>query len=60
MALYLIGYNNDSCFCTPEPLGPGGAPYPAQNNIPDPEKLDLLVKKTAETFYAREKELLSL
>lgn len=29
MSLYLIGYNNDNCFVTPEPLGPGGDPYPA-------------------------------
>jgi len=30
MALYIIGYNNDDCcFLTPEPLGPGGDPYPA-------------------------------
>ena len=32
-ALYLIGYNNDRCFVTPEPLGPGGDPYPAQNRL---------------------------
>ncbi|MFR7474293.1 MAG: sugar phosphate isomerase/epimerase family protein [Christensenellales bacterium] len=37
-ALYLIGYNNDRCFVTPEPLGPGGDPYPAEQH-PDPAKL---------------------
>lgn len=59
MALYLIGFNNDSCFFTPEPLGPGGDPYPAMNSKPDRKTLDLLVKKTAEYFRSRESELLA-
>jgi sugar phosphate isomerase/epimerase len=54
MALYLIGYNHDSCFCTPEPLGPGGAPYPAMYGRPDPKALDELVRQTAD--YWRERE----
>ena len=29
MALYLTGFNADDKFATPEPLGPGGNPYPA-------------------------------
>jgi len=61
MALYLIGYNNDdSAFVTPEPLGPGGDPYRAMYGDPDPERLDSLVKRTAEYFRAREEEVLGL
>ena len=59
MALYLIGFNNDSCFFTPEPLGPGGDPYPAMNGKPDQKVLDALVKKTAEYFREREEAILS-
>ena len=36
-ALYLIGYNTEGRYVTPEPLGPGGDPYPAMNGKPDPE-----------------------
>jgi len=61
MALYIIGYNNDeSAFVTPEPLGPGGDPYPAMYGSPDQKRLDKLVKKTAEYFREREEEVLSL
>ena len=61
MALYVIGYNNDdSCFLSPEPLGPGGDPYPAMCGNPDPLKLDSLVKNSAEYFREREEEVLSL
>lgn len=59
MALYLIGYNNDRCFVTPEPLGPGGDPYPAMNGKPDPAALDRLVLRTASYFREREEELLA-
>ena len=59
MALYLIGYNNDNCFVTPEPLGPGADPYPAMNGIPEPKKLDRLVLDTAKYFREREEEVLS-
>lgn len=59
MALYLIGYNNDNCFVTPEPLGPGGDPYPAMNGKPDPAKLDQLVLDTADYFRMREDEILA-
>lgn len=58
-ALYLIGYDNPFCFVTPEPLGPGGDPYPAQNAITPPEVLDLLVKKTVTYFREREEAVLS-
>lgn len=61
MALYIIGYNNDdSCFLTPEPLGPGGDPYPAMYGSPDPDKLDKLVKDSVEYFRQREEEVLNL
>lgn len=54
MALYLIGFNNDSCFATPEPLGPGGDPYPAMFGKPDPALLDSLVKTSVTTWTERE------
>lgn len=58
MALYLIGYNNDdNCFVTPEPLGPGGDPYPAQNAKTDPVILDKLVFDSVKYFREREEEL---
>jgi sugar phosphate isomerase/epimerase len=60
MALYLIGYNNDHCFATPEPLGPGGDPYPAMFGKPNPALLDELVRKTAETWNEREAALREL
>ena len=53
-ALYLVGYNRPGCFATPEPLGPGGDPYPAMYGSPDPEMLDKLVAQTA--TYWRERE----
>ncbi len=61
MALYLLGYNNDpACFVTPEPLGPGGDPYPAQNAKTDPTILDKLVFDSVNYFRSREEEVLSL
>jgi len=54
MALYLIGYNQPGCYVTPEPLGPGGDPYPAMNGMPDPTLLDRLVGQTARYFRERE------
>ena len=59
MALYLIGYNKEGKFVTPEPLGPGGDPYPAMYGEPDNEKLDQLVSQTVHYFREREEELLS-
>jgi sugar phosphate isomerase/epimerase len=58
MALYLIGYNNDNCFVTPEPLGPGADPYPAMNGRPDPEGMDGLVLQTVNYFRERERAIL--
>lgn len=61
MSLYIIGFNNDSsAFISPEPLGPGGDPYPAMYGKPDGKRLDLLVEQTARYFRGREEEVLSL
>jgi sugar phosphate isomerase/epimerase len=54
MSLYLIGFNNALCFATPEPLGPGGDPYPAMFGKPDSQLLDSMVKTTASTWTQRE------
>ena len=59
MALYLIGYNVDGRYVTPEPLGPGGDPYPAMNGRPDPARLDKLVTQTARYFREREEAVLA-
>ena len=58
MALYLIGYNTDGRFFTPEPLGSGGDPYPAMYGKPNKELLDRLVQQTATYFRDREETLL--
>lgn len=59
MALYVIGYNNDQCFCSAEPLGPGGDPYPQMFGDPSPELLDRMVEQTSRYFYEREEQILS-
>ncbi len=58
MALYLIGFNQPGCYVTPEPLGPGGDPYPAMHGHPDPSELDRMVETTASYFREREDSLL--
>ena len=58
MALYVMGYNRDGCYVTPEPLGPGGDPYPAMYGKPNPKSLDRLVKKSSAYFRERERALL--
>ncbi len=58
MALYLIGYNQEGKFVTPEPLGPGGDPYPAMYGKPNKELLDNLVQQTVRYFREREEALL--
>lgn len=58
MALYLIGFNQEGHFVTPEPLGAGSDPYPAANGKPDKRKLEKLVNETANYFRERENELL--
>ncbi|WP_119071242.1 sugar phosphate isomerase/epimerase family protein [Aggregatilinea lenta] len=59
MALYVIGFNQAGHYCTPEPLGPGGAPYPAMYGKPDKKTLDDMVLQTARYFREREDELLA-
>jgi hypothetical protein len=59
MALYVTGYNNEKCFCSAEPLGPGGDPYPQMFGSPDEAILDKLVEQTARCFYEREEEILN-
>jgi D-psicose/D-tagatose/L-ribulose 3-epimerase len=58
MALYIIGYNAEGRFVTPEPLGPGGAPYPAMYGMPEKKSLEHLVQQTARYFREREESLL--
>jgi len=58
MALYVTGYNNENCFCSAEPLGPGGDPYPQMFGSPGTEILDTLVEQTARYFFERENEIL--
>jgi sugar phosphate isomerase/epimerase len=58
MSLYLIGYNNDDKFVSAEPLGPGGDPYPAMNEMPDPSEMDKLVERSINYFRHRESVLL--
>lgn len=53
-ALYLIGFNAEGRYVTPEPLGPGGDPYPAMHGRLDPRSLDELVLRTAAYFRERE------
>ena len=59
-ALYLIGHNAPGRFVTPEPLGPGGAPYPARYGKPPAEKLDALVADTVNYFREREAAVLAM
>jgi sugar phosphate isomerase/epimerase len=54
MALYSIGFGGPGRYATPEPLGPGGDPYPAMHGRPDPEALDRLVATTVRTWRERE------
>lgn len=51
-ALYGSGFSGQ-IFCTAEPLGPGGDPYPAMYGRTDAKLLDALVSETASTFYQR-------
>ena len=59
MALYLISFNAEGRFVTPEPLGPGGDPYIAMYNRTDKSVLDRLVITTTEYFREREAYLLN-
>lgn len=57
MALYVIGYADGQCFATPEPLGPGGDPYPAMFGKPDVKRLDKLVSDSVNYWHEREHEI---
>jgi D-psicose/D-tagatose/L-ribulose 3-epimerase len=59
MTLYLMSYNREGRYVTPEPLGPGGDPYPAMYGRPDKELLDNLVQRTTRYFRGREEILLA-
>lgn len=59
MALYLIDFNSKGHYVTPEPLGPGGDPYPAMHSKPDKRLLDEMVRQTATYFRQREEDLLA-
>ncbi|MGH7950481.1 MAG: sugar phosphate isomerase/epimerase family protein [Limisphaerales bacterium] len=59
MVLYLIGFNAKGHYVTPEPLGPGGDPYPAMHGKPDKKLLDKMVGQTASYFRKREEEVLT-
>ncbi|MFN8448806.1 MAG: sugar phosphate isomerase/epimerase family protein [Anaerolineae bacterium] len=58
-ALYLIGFNTEGKFVTPEPLGPGGDPYPAMHGKPDKASLDRLVEQSIRYFREREAAVLA-
>ena len=58
MALHLIGFGTRDAFVSPEPLGPGGDPYPAMYGKPDPASLDDMVNQTVKYFREREACLL--
>jgi len=60
MALYILEYTDGQRFATPEPLGPGGDPYPAMFGKPDAELLDKLVSDTVSYFRERENQIKSL
>jgi D-psicose/D-tagatose/L-ribulose 3-epimerase len=59
MALYLIEFNTQGRFVTPEPLGPGGDPYPAMHGKSDKSLLDKMVRQTAAYFREREEAVLA-
>ena len=59
MALYVAGYNKGARFCSAEPLGPGGDPYPQMHGRPSEAFLDDLVSQTARYFKEREREVLA-
>lgn len=59
MALYLMGFNRQGHYVTPEPLGAGASPYAARNGYVEPEILDALVSESVTYFRHREEVLLS-
>ncbi len=57
MALYVLDFPAGDRFATAEPLGPGGAPYPAMFGQPSEAFLDQLVADTAKNWRTREQEI---
>jgi len=60
MALYTMNYAEGLRYVTPEPLGPGGDPYPAMFGKPDMQLLDRLVGQTVRYWRERESQIKSL
>lgn len=60
MAIYAIGFGGPGRYATPEPLGPGGDPYPAMHGRPDSAALDRLVETTVRTWREREEAVRTL
>jgi sugar phosphate isomerase/epimerase len=60
MALYILEYTDGPRFATPEPLGPGGDPYPAMYGRPDAELMDKLVSDSVSYWHEREQQIKSL
>jgi sugar phosphate isomerase/epimerase len=56
-ALYAVGYNNENCFCTCEPLGPGGDVYRAMHGLTPAAQLDELVISSARYWREREAQV---
>ena len=59
-ALYAVGYNRADCYCTCEPLGPGGDVYRAMHGRTPPEQLDDLVISSAKYWRERENQVRSV
>ncbi len=57
MSLHLAGFGQGDRFASFEPLGPGGAPYPAMYGKPDPDRLNRLVGDSVRYFRKRESEI---
>ena len=60
MALYLIGFNQEGKYVTPEPLGPAADPYVLLHEECDQAMMNTLVNETVEYFREREECVLSL
>ena len=53
----VLDFTEGRRFATPEPLGPGGDPYPAMFGQPDAARLDALVNDSVTYWRQREKTL---
>lgn len=56
-ALYTAGYNNPGCFCTCEPLGPGGDVYRSMHGVTPAAELDQMVLESADYWRNREAQV---